>query len=392
MSSSAMSSTAAVRAARVTASHTGAARAAALRWPEDTAALLSRRHLRLPSVLLIAPGLAPPALKPFEDWARTTADDAEVAARRLSLELRHRAPWSPPSLDDGVVRFRGKGRGLAVTDAHIVALLLANLGNAVPLAEIEAVGWPGARASTNAVRLRLMRLRRVLGEMDLDLRSVRSFGYAIVVPRAVVEGADIDLQCEGGTPQPRRSGGASPASAPRPANLRLAQRLEIVLVRWPQERARLRSLRAEGFGALLLVEPQQAPSIGLMPHEDWVRTTADAVEVRARLAALNAPFSGPQSDRPTIDHLGVLRHDGHWLTLAPIDSRIVHALLDRFGDVVPTSEIKDAGWSDPQLSSDVLRVHMLRLRRRIEPVGLRVQTVRCTGYAMVLAPAAEGQR
>ena len=177
--------------------------AAVLRWPQDTAALLPRRHLRAPTVLLVAPGLAPPALEPFEDWARTTADNAEIKARRLSLGLRHGAPCAPPRLDDGgVLRFRGMWAALPSIDVHIVALLLVHLGDTVPLAEIQEAGWPGDRASPNALRLRLMRLRRVLGDLDLELRSVRNVGYALVVPR------------NGVAPRPRYAGAARATAAP----------------------------------------------------------------------------------------------------------------------------------------------------------------------------------
>ena len=58
------------------------------------------------------------------------------------------------------------------------------------------------------------------------------------------------------------------------------------------------------------------------------------------------------------------------------------ALLDRFGAVVTRDTLADRAWPRGVPTRNALDVHVLRLRRRIAPLGLEIRTVRSRGYLM----------
>ena len=57
-------------------------------------------------------------------------------------------------------------------------------------------------------------------------------------------------------------------------------------------------------------------------------------------------------------------------------------LLDRFGAVVSRDNLSRTGWPMGAPGRNALDVHMLRLRRRIAPLGLAIRTVRSRGYLL----------
>lgn len=153
------------------------------------------------------------------------------------------------------------------------------------------------------------------------------------------------------------------------------------LVRWPEERELLERLRAEGTPRLLLVRPP-APAPEVMEcEEDWVRLPADDGDVRARMLAL-AARSSRHRPGPRVGADGRLRFGSKWIALSPIELRLARVLVDRFGEVVESSELAGAAWPDEAINEGALRVHLTRLRRRLRTLGLEVQNVRGRGYLM----------
>jgi len=84
----------------------------------------------------------------------------------------------------------------------------------------------------------------------------------------------------------------------------------------------------------------------------------------------------------------VLRFDGAWVSLPPVEARVTGALLQRFGGVVSRDSLARAGWPEGAPGRNALDVHVLRLRRRISPLTLAIRTVRSRGY--LLEPEAGG--
>ncbi len=158
-------------------------------------------------------------------------------------------------------------------------------------------------------------------------------------------------------------------------------RTDVVLIRWPEEEARLEGLRAVGAPRLLLVGESLAAPSSIDPLEDWIRLPAAEDDLRARVATL-AARAGQAVTVPTVDTDGLLRHRGRWVTLSPVERALAAALVDRFGAVVGRDTLVRRAWPGGSPTRNALDVHMLRLRRRISSLGLEVRTVRARGYLL----------
>jgi DNA-binding response OmpR family regulator len=160
--------------------------------------------------------------------------------------------------------------------------------------------------------------------------------------------------------------------------------MDVVLVRWPDERDRREELRRSGQPRLLLLDDGSPAPTTVDALEDWIRLPADEADVRARVQALElrAIGNGHAPDVPTLDDDGVLRLDGQWVALPPVEGRLTSALLERWGAVVSRDALARAGWPEGAPGRNALDVHVLRLRRRLEPLGLVIRTVRSRGYLL----------
>jgi len=158
--------------------------------------------------------------------------------------------------------------------------------------------------------------------------------------------------------------------------------VDVTVVRWPREADLRERLATQARARLLVVDEGDPP-----PHvtdllEDWVWTSADQLETRARMETLAHRASSTKSDPPTLDDDGVLRHRGLWVSLPPVEGRVARALIDRPGAVVSRDALTRAGWPEGAPGRNALDVHVLRLRRRLTSVGLAIRTVRSRGYLL----------
>ena len=158
--------------------------------------------------------------------------------------------------------------------------------------------------------------------------------------------------------------------------------MDVVLVRWPDDAERRESLTSAGVPRLLLVSEGSDPPATVDCLEDWVRLPADERDVRLRADSLHRRICTHLPDRPELDEHGVLRFNGRWVPLPPVEARLTAALIDRFGAVVSRELLTRAGWPGGAGGRNALDVHVLRLRRRIVPVGLAIRTVRARGYLL----------
>ncbi len=152
----------------------------------------------------------------------------------------------------------------------------------------------------------------------------------------------------------------------------------IALVRWPEERGSVDSLRASGRPRLLLVPPGEVPPVDLDADEDWIRLPATDEDLQARATALARRSIGPSRTAITVMD-GQLRANGQWVPLSPIEEMIVDSLVERFGELVPLEQLA-IGPNGHTMTANAIRVHMMRLRKRIQPLGLAVRTVHGRGY------------
>src|SRR5688572_28932652 len=173
--------------------------------------------------------------------------------------------------------------------------------------------------------------------------------------------------------------------------------MDVTMLRWPEEESRRTRISQAGGPRLLLVPDGEDPPAVVDCLEDWIRVPAAEDEVRARVDALAVRSlahhrangdSGDTAARagPVLDDFGVLRVNGSWVALPPLEARLAEALLARLGAVTSRELLIRSGWPSGAPGRNALDVHVLRLRRRLTPVGLVIRTVRSRGYLMEAAP------
>ena len=158
--------------------------------------------------------------------------------------------------------------------------------------------------------------------------------------------------------------------------------MDAVLVRWPREAERRDLLVQRRIPRLLLVEDGHEAPVTVDCLEDWVRVPSNEDEVRTRLVGLAARSRLHANQVPEIDADGVLRFAHRWVALPPVEARLTNALLERFGAVVSRAALARSGWPEGAPRRNALDVHVVRLRRRLAPVGLAIRTVRSRGYLL----------
>ncbi|MGI8566454.1 MAG: winged helix-turn-helix domain-containing protein [Pyrinomonadaceae bacterium] len=83
--------------------------------------------------------------------------------------------------------------------------------------------------------------------------------------------------------------------------------------------------------------------------------------------------------------------DGHSLKLPRKEFLIMSRLARNPERVVPAEEIWQHGWGRRSpLNAESLHVHIYRLRRRIEPYGLHIETMVNVGYRLMIGRSANG--
>lgn len=167
--------------------------------------------------------------------------------------------------------------------------------------------------------------------------------------------------------------------------------MTVELVNWPADGDRRAKLRDRGTCCLLLVKGTSPPPQTVGPLEDWIRIPSDRRDLEARIASL-AQRAKPI--RPSLDSNGVLE-TGHGRVVVPdIEARLLQTMLDQLNKVTDLEKLLEAGWPGSTPSRNLFDVHLHRLRRRIGPVGLEIQTIRKRGWILQMAgpePVPQGE-
>lgn len=160
--------------------------------------------------------------------------------------------------------------------------------------------------------------------------------------------------------------------------------MDVALIRWPDERTRRTELATRKMPRLLLCQPGAEPPLCLDPLEDWVRVPAAPEDVRARVESLAVRFGGRNPASITVDGGGVLHSGERRVRLTPLQTRLVRPLVEKTGMVVSPAELMEAGWGREHAAAtrNALEANLVRLRRRLKPLGLRIRTVRSRGYLL----------
>lgn len=159
--------------------------------------------------------------------------------------------------------------------------------------------------------------------------------------------------------------------------------VDIALIQWPLQESRRTQLRRSGAPRLLLVASDSEPPVTSDLMEDWVRLPTSDRDIRARVRSLEKRIAALLLTVPSLDD-GVLRHRGHSVMLSPLQARLTGVLIEALGRVASRDEIVAAGWPEGTPSRNTVDVHMGRLRKRIDPLGLTIRTVRARGFMLAL--------
>ena len=154
---------------------------AIVRWPDDADRLAALRAAGAPRLLLVAPDVAPPGVvDALEDWVRLPADDAELAARVSTLRARGGASAPAPRLDsDGLLHYRDRWVALSPVEQALAGALTERFGAVVGRDALSRRAWPDGTPTRNALDVHILRFRRRIAPLGLELRTVRARGYLL---------------------------------------------------------------------------------------------------------------------------------------------------------------------------------------------------------------------
>ncbi|MDP2698439.1 response regulator transcription factor [Thalassospira sp.] len=123
--------------------------------------------------------------------------------------------------------------------------------------------------------------------------------------------------------------------------------------------------------------------------DDYLAKPFELVELEARVRALMRRHAGTHN---TTLRCGILSYDtvarraminDQDIDIPRRELAILETLLLRAGHVISKDQIADqlAGFDD-DLSGNAVELYISRLRKRLEPAGIRIQTVRGLGYLL----------
>ena len=157
---------------------------ALLRWPADNARAEELERAGLPFLLLVAAGEPPPISGyRFMDWVRSPVDPDELVARRESLEERFVLSLGGPrphfDEETGRLTFGRATVDVGPSKARALGLFVAMYREIVPFADVRTAFGLAELDAAELLTSRLVRLRRAVRTVGLDITRVRGVGLAL---------------------------------------------------------------------------------------------------------------------------------------------------------------------------------------------------------------------
>ncbi|PWI05416.1 transcriptional regulator [Streptomyces sp. NWU339] len=162
---------------------------------------------------------------------------------------------------------------------------------------------------------------------------------------------------------------------------------EVKVIRWPKEKEKRALYRDLRVFRLLVVDPASPAPICTDSREDWIRAPIVRDDFNARLTSLRVKAN---NFRPHIDENQVLHFENRAVPLSPAEAELLNLLIRDFGSLVHRGALFESAAVDGTRSRNTLDLRIMRIRRRIAPLGLVLRTDRVRGYALKQAEIAAG--
>ena len=152
-----------------------------LRWPAERLVVDDLRGRGVPRLLLLeGDEAAPESPDCLEDWVRLPVSDRDLEARRTAVAQRATHHAVRPTVDEaGILRFCGEWVSLSPVERDLVSALVDKFGTVVSRSVLSERAWPEGAPSRNALDVHMLRLRRRVGVVGLEVRTIRSRGYLL---------------------------------------------------------------------------------------------------------------------------------------------------------------------------------------------------------------------
>jgi DNA-binding response OmpR family regulator len=151
-----------------------------VRWPEEEVQLEELRARGTPRLLLVDGSLAAPSpVDALEDWIRLPAAEDDLRTRVATLAARARTGNAPTIDDDGLLRYGDRWVTLSPVERSLAAALVDRFGAVVGRDTLSRRAWPGGSPTRNALDVHMLRLRRRIAVLSLEVRTVRARGYLL---------------------------------------------------------------------------------------------------------------------------------------------------------------------------------------------------------------------
>jgi two-component system, OmpR family, response regulator len=150
-----------------------------VQWPSQEREREHYRSLGVPRLLVVEEQAKPPSsLDALEDWVRLPIHPDDMRARVAALQVRALA--GVPLVDDSdILRFGGQCVPLSPIDAALMRTMIASYQNVVSRMKLVSEAWPQSKPSRSALDLRILRLRRKITPLSLEIRTVWRQGYLL---------------------------------------------------------------------------------------------------------------------------------------------------------------------------------------------------------------------
>ena len=142
---------------------------------------------------------------------------------------------------------------------------------------------------------------------------------------------------------------------------------------------------------VLTARAQVSDRVGALDQgaDDYITKPFDFSELEARCRAVLRRRGGSAKNQITLgdaifDPLaGTISHNGNTVDLRNREIRLLEVFARNPGHILSKTQLMDRLFSyDAEVTENAIEVYVGRLRRRIEGMGLRIETVRGLGYRM----------